>query len=62
MNLELAKDTDTELRAEAVVSGGMHHKVSYDWGLLVGCSPNPVPEYYTESYLLLDDEESRSSG
>ena len=42
MNLELAKDA--ELRAEAVVSGEMHHKVSYDWGLLVGCSPNPIPE------------------
>ena len=61
MNLELAKNADTELRAEAVVSGEMHHKAKYDWGL-VGCSPNPIPEYYTEGYLLLDDEESRSSG
>ena len=61
MDLELAKDADTELRAEGVVSGVMHHKVSYDSALLVGCSPNPIPEYYTESYLL-DDEESRSSG
>ena len=62
MDLELAKDADTELRAEALVSGEMHRRVSYDWGLLVGCSPDPIPEYYTESYLRLDDEESRSSG
>ena len=40
----------------------MHHRVSYDWGLLVGRSPNPIPEYYTESYLLHDVEEPRSSG
>ena len=60
MNVELAKDASIWLRAEAVVSGEMHHKVSYDWGLLIGCSPNPIPEYYTEGYVL--DVEEPTSG
>ena len=65
MNLELARDVSTGLRAEAVVLGELHHGVSYDWGLLVGCSllsPNPILEYYMEGALLLYVEESRSSG
>ena len=65
MNLELVKGASTWLRAEKVVLGEMHCRVSYDWGLLLGCSllyPNPIPEYYdTEGYLLYL-EESRSSG
>ena len=62
MNLELEEDESTGRRAEAVLSGEMHRRVSYDGGLLVGCSANTIPEYYTEDYFLLDVEEPRSSG
>lgn len=63
MNLELARGASTGLR-EAVVLQEMRHKVSYDWDLLVDCfflSPNPILEYYTGRFLLLDVEESRRS-
>lgn len=50
MNLELAKDSSTGVRIEAVVLyllANIHHEVSYDWILLVGCSL-PFPEQILE--------------
>jgi len=38
MNLELVRDESTGLRADAVVSGEMDHRGSYDWGLPIGAS------------------------
>jgi hypothetical protein len=38
MNLGLAKDGSTGLRAEAVMLGEMDHRGSYDWGMPTGSS------------------------
>jgi hypothetical protein len=60
INLELARET-----AVLYLSENMDHMVSYDWGLLVGCSllfPDSVLEYCMEGCLFLYVEESRSSG
>ena len=38
MNLELVKDGNTGLRADAVVLGEMDHRGSYNWGLPIGSS------------------------
>jgi hypothetical protein len=38
MNLGLAKDGSTGVRAEAVMLGEMDHRGSYDWGMPTGSS------------------------
>ena len=38
MNLELAKDGSTGVRAEGVVLGEMDHRGSYNWGMPIGSS------------------------
>jgi len=38
MNLELARDGSTGLRANAVGLGEMDHRASYEWGLLIDSS------------------------
>jgi len=38
MNLGLAKDGSTGLRADVVVLGEMDHRGPYDWGLPIGSS------------------------